>query len=58
MSKQEIQLTLRLTPQEIFTIDNFIFESDELASVVEAFCLEKSLIFSIFGESPEWAKPI
>ena len=41
MSKQEIQLTLRLTPQEIFTIDNFIFESDELASVVEAFCLEK-----------------
>lgn len=52
MDKQEIQLTLRLTPQEIFTIDNFIFESDELASVVDAFCQEKKPDFLyLWGES-------
>ena len=52
MNKQEIQLTLRLTPHEIFTIDNFIFESDELASVVDAFCLEKKPDFLyLWGES-------
>ena len=51
MNKQEIQLTLRLTPQEIFRIDNFIFENDELASVVDVFCRESKPDFLyLWGE--------
>ena len=52
MKKQEVQLTLRLTPQEIFRIENFIFENDELESVVEVFCHEKKPDFLyLWGES-------
>lgn len=41
MSQQETQLTLRLTPHEIFKIDNFIYENNELAQVVNTFCRDK-----------------
>ncbi|MCB2427525.1 DnaA regulatory inactivator Hda [Methylophaga pinxianii] len=52
MSQQETQLTLRLTPPEIFRIDNFIFENEELESVVEAFCTElKPDFLYLWGEA-------
>jgi len=52
MNNQEIQLTLRLTPQEIFSIDNFIFENEELDAAVDVFCREKKPDFLyLWGDS-------
>lgn len=52
MHQPETQLTLRLTPQEIFSIDNFIFGSEELDLVVDIFCREaKPGFLYLWGES-------
>lgn len=52
MHQPETQLTLRLTPQEIFSIDNFIFGSEELDLVVDIFCREaKPDFLYLWGES-------
>lgn len=52
MSQQETQLILRLTPHEIFRIDNFIYENNELAEVVNAFCRDKKPDFLyLWGEA-------
>lgn len=41
----ETQLTLRLSPQDIYRLDNYLFISDETASVVQAFCETAELDF-------------
>jgi|SRR5690554_647132 len=52
MHESETQLTLRLTPQEIFRIDNFIFGNEELDLVVDVFCRENKPDFLyLWGES-------
>ena len=52
MYRPETQLTLRLTPQEIFSIDNFIFGSEELDLIVDIFCQEaKPDFLYLWGES-------
>ena len=51
MSIASTQLTLRLSPQEIYRLDNFHFSNEELARAVNAFCEMQSFNFLyLWGE--------
>ena len=45
MTVAQTQLTLRLTPQEIYRFDNFLFARPETEQALEAFCALQSLGF-------------
>lgn len=45
MTVAQTQLTLRLTPQEIYRLDNFLFAKPETEQALEAFCALDSLDF-------------
>lgn len=51
MSVAKTQLTLRLTPQEIYRLDNFLFAKPETEQALSAFCELDSLDFLyLYGE--------
>jgi DnaA family protein len=45
MSVAQTQLTLRLTPQEIYRFDNFLFAKPETSQALDAFCSLQSMDF-------------
>ncbi|GAB4288450.1 MAG: DnaA regulatory inactivator Hda [Methylophaga sp.] len=52
MSVAQTQLTLRLTPQEIYRFDNYLFAKSETARALQTFCELDSLDFLyLYGET-------
>lgn len=52
MSVAKTQLTLRLSPQEIYRFDNFLFARPETGQALDAFCqLDKLDFLYLYGDS-------